>query len=168
MVAFVKCHEFGNHLLLGQHSLTADTVKCFLAQNGNAPINTTDTHRVAFKATPTAAEQCDFMITQYGYTAGGKDIVNTIAENTAGGGVWYVNCTDLTGTKKWTNSDGTNSWTTFQWVEVYNDSMVTATDNVDDGLIGWWDYGSGVTLTPSDTFSVTFTNGRVLSLDSNA
>lgn len=39
---------------------------------------------------------------------------------------------------------------TFRYVVLYND---TATN---DELIGWWDYGSAVTLASGETFTVDF------------
>jgi len=39
---------------------------------------------------------------------------------------------------------------TFRYVVLYND---TATN---DDLIGWWDYGSGVTLANGETFTIDF------------
>jgi hypothetical protein len=46
----------------------------------------------------------------------------------------------------------------FRWAVLYNS---TATSN---NLIGWYDYGSNVTLSANETFSVQFTANGVLTL----
>jgi hypothetical protein len=48
----------------------------------------------------------------------------------------------------WTASGGTVG--PFRYVALYNDTHAS------DALIGWWDYGSGLTLQATETFTVDF------------
>lgn len=81
-----------------------------------------------------------------GYTAGGEDTLNTLAE--------AAGTATVTGTKVvWTAAGG--SIGPFQFVVLYND---TATAPL-DALVSWWDRGSALTLLAGETFTVKFNNG---------
>lgn len=81
-----------------------------------------------------------------GYTAGGEDVQNTMAES--------AGTATVTGTKVvWTASGGTIG--PFQYVVHYNDTQATPLDP----LVNWWDYGSALTLQAGETFTVKFNNG---------
>jgi hypothetical protein len=57
----------------------------------------------------------------------------------------------LTGTDVvWTAADG--SFGPFRYVVLYNDSTTVKTDP----LIGYWDYGSEITVLTGETFTVDF------------
>jgi hypothetical protein len=90
-----------------------------------------------------------------GYTADGADTQNTGAEATG----TYT----LTGTKVVFTASG-GSIGPFQYVVLMN---VTQTSPLKP-LIGWWDYGSALTLLVGETFSVKFNNsettGTILTL----
>lgn len=78
-----------------------------------------------------------------GYT-GAVDTQNTGAES---GGTYT-----LTGTKVVITASG-GSIAAFRYVVLFNQ---TATN---DPLIGWWDYGSALTLLDGETFTIKFNNG---------
>lgn len=76
-----------------------------------------------------------------GYTAGGTDIQNDMSES---GGTATVTAVDVT----WTASGGTIG--PFQYAVIYNDTAAN------DELVGWYDYGSAVTLQIGEAFTVDF------------
>lgn len=79
---------------------------------------------------------------QNGYPAGGSDITNTWT----GTGTATLAATDVV----WTASGG--SFGPLQYVPLYNDTQTSPVDP----LIGWWDYGSAVTVLTGETFTVDF------------
>lgn len=143
MAAFNKIQDFAEQLCLGKHNLNTDALHVYLSN-----------------ATPSAsldAVKADLaeIAAGNGYTADGIDTLNTLAES---GGT-----ATLTGTKAvWTASGG--SIGPFQYVALMN---FTQTSPVKP-LIGWWDYGSALTLLTGETFSVKFnssdTTGSILTL----
>ena len=76
-----------------------------------------------------------------GYTTGGT--ATTISSSAQTTGTYKLVITDVVFT-------ATGSMGPFQYAVLYDD---TATN---DELIGWWDYGSPVTLAAADTFTVDF------------
>lgn len=78
-----------------------------------------------------------------GYTAGGIDIQNDVSQT---GGVATVVGTDIV----WTAAGG--SIGPFRYAVAYNDSQTTPVKP----LIGWYDYGSSITVLAGDTFTVDF------------
>lgn len=127
MAAFNKHQDFVEQLGLAKHNLNTDTQKVLLT-------NTAPTAANAVKADLTEISAGN------GYTAGGEDTQNTWAESSGTG--------TLTGTKVvWTASGGTIG--PFRYVDIYNDTQTSPADP----LIGWWDYGSAITLAIGETFS---------------
>jgi hypothetical protein len=135
MAAYNKFQDFVLHLAEKKHDLSADQLNVYLSN-----------------ATPSASAdsvKADLaeIGTGNGYTADGIDTQNTGAEATG----TYT----LTGTKcVWTASGGTIG--PFQYVALMN---VTHTTPLKP-LIGWWDYGSAITLQIGETFSVKFNNSE--------
>jgi hypothetical protein len=86
-------------------------------------------------------------ITQISYTNLSSRAVTT-SSNTQSSGTQKLICADLTLT-------ASGAVATFRYVVLYND---TATN---DELIGWWDYGSAITMANGETFLIDFdgTNG---------
>jgi hypothetical protein len=116
---------------LGVHNLNTGTLNVYLSN-----------------ATPSAsgdAVKADLaeISTGNGYT-GPVDTQNTFAES---GGT-----ATLTGTKVVITATG--SVGPFQYVVLYNDTPSSPADP----LIGWWDYGSALTLANGETFSIKFNN----------
>lgn len=143
MAAFNKFNDFAEQLCLAKHNLNTDALHVYLSN-----------------ATPSAsldAVKADLaeIAAGNGYTADGIDTLNTFAES-AGTGT-------LTGTKAvWTASGG--SMAAFQYVVLMNFTQTSPLKP----LIGWWDYGSALTLAAGETFSVKFnsseTTGTILTL----
>lgn len=134
MAAFVKFHCFTDDLALGVHgNLHTATLK--VALTNTAPTAATD-DQLSDITQITAGN---------GYTAGGFDTLNAVSST---GGVASVTGVDYT----LTASGG--SIGPYRYAVLYND---TATN---DELIGYWDKGSSVTL--SDTQSDLFDFGSSL------
>lgn len=78
-----------------------------------------------------------------GYTGGGIS-VGTITGAQASGTFKLVGGTDPV----WTASGGTLG--PFRYAVIYNDTPTSPADP----LVGWWDYGSSITLQTGETFTV--------------
>lgn len=133
MAAFNKYQQFVEDLGNKVHDLvgTNDTLKVILSNTApNAA-----THAVL-------ADAGD-LSTANGYTAGGADTQNDGSES---GGTLTVTGVDVT----WTASGGTIG--PFRYVILYNDTPTSPADP----LIGWWDYGSSITLQDTETFTANF------------
>lgn len=108
-----------------------DTLKAYLS-------NTTPN-----AATMTVKADLAEISTGNGYSAGGNDTQN--AASTATGTITVVG-TDFVVTA----SSGTIG--PFRYVVLYDDTPVSPADP----LIGWWDYGSSITLQDGETFTMDF------------
>ena len=131
MATFTKFNDFVEQLGLAKHNLDADTLKVFLTNE--LPL-----------ATDTIKANMAEITAENGYTAGGADATGVWSESPAGTG--QLVCTDIV----WTASGGTIG--PFQYAVLYNDTQTSPAD----ALIGWWDYGSAVTLQAGETFTVDF------------
>ena len=129
MAAFNKFECFVGDVGLKLHDLNTDLCKVFLTNS--APSVSLDT----------VFTDLTDLTTANGYTAGGSDSTNTYSEATGTGTMVGVDIV-------WTASGG--SIGPFQYAVLYND---TATGK---NLIGWWDYGSAVTVLTTETFTVDF------------
>jgi len=134
MATFVKYNIFAVDLAAGVHILTTagSQLKCALT-------NTTPnvvTHLDLPDITEIAYTNSDFVSVQ--------DTANIGSETPAG--TWDVAGTDIV-------MAATGAVATFQWVVLYNDTVTTPTA---DRLIGYWDYGSGVTLANGESFTIDF------------
>lgn len=129
MASFNKFNDFAEQIGLKKINLDTDTLKVFLTNT--APV-ATDT------AFGTPAE----ISAGNGYTAGGADAQGVWSESPAGTG--QLVCTDIV----WTASGGTIG--PFRYAVLYDDTSATK------HLIGWWDYGSSITLQIGETFTVDF------------
>ena len=130
MAAFNKFNSFVEALAEKKHDLGADTLKVMLTNT--APVAT---NSVKANITEISAGN--------GYTAGGNTASVTSSAQSAG--LYRLVLGDPA---TWTASGG--SIGPFQYAVLYND---TATN---DELIGWWDYGSAVTLATGESFAVDF------------
>ncbi len=129
MATFNKFNSFVEALAEGVHNLGSDTLKALLTNAAPVATNT-----VKANLTEIAAGN--------GYVAGGPTIPVTSSSQT--GGTYSLVNTDTVITA----SGG--SIGPFRYVALYND---TATG---DELIGWYDYGSSITLNDGETFTIDF------------
>ena len=133
MATFNKYDQFATDLAGGVHILTTAGSTLKIALTNTAPTAATD------------AVLAD--VTQINYANIDEtvpaDVTNVGAETPAG--TWDVSGTDVV-------LNATGAVATFQYVVLYNDTPTSPADP----LIGWWDYGSGVTLASGESFTVDF------------
>ncbi len=114
------------------HTGTAQVYKVYLTNT--APVATNTVYN-------TPAD----LATANGYTAGGASI-GTITGAQASGTFSFAGGTN----PSWTASGG--SIGPFQYAVLYNSTSATTP------LIAWWDYGTAITLTNGNTFTVSLPN----------
>ena len=131
MASFNRYEVFSENLAEKVHNLDTDTLK--VALSNTAP--NAATHAVLADVTEISGGN--------GYTAGGADTQNATSRS---GAVTSVTGVDIT----WTASGGTIG--PFRYAILYNDTPTSPADP----LIGWWDYGSAVTLQIGEQFVVDF------------
>lgn len=145
MASFQKFHCFVEDLAEKKHNLGADTLKVLLT---NTAPNAADTHvdtdltACTVEATSNAAE----VAAGNGYTKGGNAATVSSSSQTSG---TYKLVLDDPAT--WTAVGGTIG--PFRYAVLYNDSGGTSATRP---VIGWWDYGTSVTLQIGETFKVDF------------
>lgn len=127
MATFNKFNSFVEALAEKAHNLGADTLKVMLTNS--API-----------ASNTVKANLTEISSGNGYTAGGSTVTISASSQTAG--LYKLVGGDVTITA----SGG--SIGPFRYVVLYND---TASN---DELIGWWDYGSSITLLAGETITI--------------
>ena len=136
MAAFNKFEQFSEDLAEGVHDLNGDTLKVYLS-------NTTP----SASADAVKADLAEISGGN-GYTAGGHDTQNATSRS---GGTTSVTGTDIVITA----SSGTVG--PFRYAVLYNDTPSSPADP----LIGWWDYGSEITLQDTETFTVDFGSSQL-------
>jgi hypothetical protein len=119
MADFNKFNSFIEAVFEKKHDFSGDTLKLMLTN-------------VAPVATNTQKSDLTEISAGSGYTAGGEALTVTSSSQTAG----TYSCV-ITSDITWTNSGTIGP---FRYAVAYND---TATN---DELVGWWDYGSAITL----------------------
>lgn len=127
MAAFNKFNCFVGDVGLKLHNLNTDTLKVYLTNAAPSASNTVYN---------TPAD----LSTSGGYTAGGSSATNTYSQTS---GTGTLAGTDIVFT-------ATTGFGPFQYAVLYNFTSGTKP------LIGWWDYGSAVTLGALETFTVDF------------
>lgn len=129
--SFNKFQSFMQRLGEGAHQLHAagHTVKAYLSNE--LPLAADDTKADILEIT---------MTNEANHGAGGADIENDWAESSGQG--------QLTGVDKVFEASG-GTVGPFQYVVLYNSTA-------SDYLIGWWDYGSAITLQDGETFTIDF------------
>ena len=127
MAAFNKFNSFVEAIAEKVHNLGSDQIVVALTAAANAPV-----------ASNTQLSN----LTQISYTnLSTRNVTTTSSSQTSG--TYKLVLTDLVLT-------ASGAVATFRYVVLYND---TATN---DELIGWYDYGSDVTLANGDTFTIDF------------
>ena len=133
MAVFNKFNQFAEDLGRGVHQLHAagHTLKVYLSNaTPDATLDLVKTDLAEISA-------------GNGYPAGGTDIQNDLTES---GGVATMTGVDVL----FTASGGTVG--PFRYAVLYNDTPTSPADP----LIGWWDYGSSITLADGETFTTDF------------
>ena len=133
MASFNKFQQFVEDLGSKVHDLQAAGDLCKVYASNAAPSASADAIKTDL------AEITD----ENGYSAGGSDIAQDYTQTT---GTATMTGVDVV----WTASGG--SFGPLRYIALYND---TPTSPVDP-LIGWWDYGSSVTINDTETFTVDF------------
>ena len=135
MASFVPFNKFLSQLANGGYNLGSDDLK--FALTNTAPTAATDTvFDPSEKHPPPAAAN--------GYTSGGH--AATIDSSAESGGTYTLACTTdvvITAT-----AGGIGP---FRYVILYDDTSAT------DMLIGYWDYGSSITLAAGENFTIDVT-----------
>lgn len=137
MVAYNKFNAFVANIANGLLNLASDTPKIML----------TNTLPVATNSVYTDISTNE-LANGNGYTTGGATVTVTSSTQTSGVLNWIIQSVTFT---------ATGSMGPFRYVVLYDSSASTKT------LIGWWDYGSSLTLTSGQSFTVTF-SGSVLTI----
>lgn len=131
MVAFNKFEVFTGNLSIGKvHDLNADLLECYYS------------NAVPSASADNIKSELAEITNQNGYAAP-EDTTNTASE--ASGTMTLVGV-DFT-----TTASG-GSFGAFQYVVLFN---TTPTSPLDP-LIGWWDYGSALTVNDGESFTVDF------------
>lgn len=143
MASFVKINDFVENVAEKVHNLGADTLTVALSNTAPAsetPIPTADGNGVLAN------------VTQVAYTNLSSRAITTSASAQTSG-TYKLTLTDLV----LTSSGGTTG--PFRYVYIYNDTPTSPADP----LIGYYDYGSSITLQDGDTFTIDFdgTNGFI-------
>lgn len=129
MAAFQKFDAFIENVFEGVHDLGSDTLKVMLTNTA-----------------PTAANSVKADITEIapgnGYSAGGLTVAQSSSAQS--GGVYKLVVSDPT----FTAAGG--SIGPFRYVVLYNDTPTSPADP----LIAFWDYGTSITLTNGNSFTV--------------
>lgn len=131
MATFNKFNQFVEDLAEKVHNLGSDTLKVGLTNS--APL-----------ATNTVWANITEITAGNGYTAGGT--ATTISSSAQTSGTYKLVITDVT----FTASGG--SIGPFRYVVLYNDTPTSPADP----LIGYYDYGTNVTITDGNSFTTDF------------
>ena len=136
MAVFNKFNAFVEHVAEKVHNLGADTLKVMLTNTAPVAGNTVFADLVEITA-------------GNGYTATGT--ATTITSSAQTSGTYKLVITDIV----WTAAGGTIG--PFRYAVLYNDTPTSPADP----LIGWYDYGSAISLLTGETLTVDFdaTNG---------
>jgi hypothetical protein len=132
MAGFNKVNAFVEHLAERVHNLGSDTLRVYLSNTAPNPA----THAVRADVPEIAAGN--------GYVAGGNAAAVVASAQT--GGVYKLTLADP---PTWT---ATGAIGPFRYAILYNDTPTSPADP----LIGFWDYGSSITLQSGETFRVDF------------
>lgn len=134
MASFVKFEIFSEDLAKGHHDFTATT---------GHEIRVMLTNTAPLVATHVVKTDLTDLATAGGYTAGGADTQNGFSRT---GGVSTITGVDVV----WTGTGA--GFGPFRYAVLYNQTQTTPLDP----LIGYWDYGSAITVLDTETFTADF------------
>lgn len=140
MSTFQHFEKWSEDQAKGAHNFDTDTVKAMLTNT--APTLATDDQYADISGNEVASGN--------GYTTGGEDAQNTVSRVAA---VTTVSGVDIT----WTASGGNIG--PFRYAVIYND---TASGKP---LIGMWDYGSSITVTDTNDFTIDFSSDGIFTIE---
>jgi hypothetical protein len=135
MASFNKFNQFVEDLAKGVHNFTSDstcTITVALTAAANAPV---------------AGNAVLADLTQISYTNLSTRVITGAGCEQSSGTVTF-SATDLVLT-------ASGAVATFRYVVLYNDDPTSPADP----LIGWYDFGSDLTLANGDTLTIDFTGG---------
>jgi len=134
MATFNKFNSFVSDLAQKVHNLNSDTLKILLTNTAPVASNTIKSNLTEISA-------------GNGYATGG--VAASFVSGVDSAGIYRL----ILAPVSWTASGG--SIGPFEFAVLYNSSTTNG------NLIGWWDYGTTVTLTNGNTFTVALdqTNG---------
>lgn len=137
MASYNKLNPFAAYLPNGAVNLLSDTIKCMLTNT--VPVSTNAIYSDISSNELTGST---------GYTAGGATVTLVSSTQTSGNYKYLASMANPT----WTAGA---TWNPFRYAVMYDSSASIK------ALIGWWDYGSALTLTNTQTFTITLdaTNG---------
>ena len=135
MAAFNGFEDFIAQLGIGTHNLNTDTIEVYLTNN--APSASGDSVLTDLVG----------ITEENGYAS--ADTTNTYSET---GGTGTVAVVDVV----WTGTTANPAFGPFRYVPTVN----TGGDN----LIGWWDYGSAISVNTDETFTVDFTGNALMTI----
>ncbi|WP_315831091.1 hypothetical protein [Bradyrhizobium prioriisuperbiae] len=130
MAVYNKFDIFVENLAEKVHNLQSDTLKIMLV-NSLAPVST---NSVKADLTEIAAGN--------GYPAGGLQVAQSVSAQTSGTYKLVVSDATFTAT--------TASFGPFQYAVLYNDTPTSPLKP----LIAWWNYGTAITITAGNSFTV--------------
>jgi hypothetical protein len=136
LATFTKINAFVEHVAEGVHNLGSNQLVVALTTAANAP---------------TASNSVLGDLTQISYTnLSSRNVTTSSSSQTSG--TYRLICSDLVLT-------ASGAVATFRYVALYNDTPTSPADP----LIGFYDYGSDLTLANGETFTIDFdgTNGVV-------
>lgn len=143
MAAFTKFQDFAEQVAKGKHDFSTHVFK--VALTNTAPNVTDAGFLLASHPAPVAAN---------GYTAGGSPTTVTTNEVT---GTMTIQGTQVVFTA---TAGGIGP---FRYAILYNDTATSPAD----AAVGFWDYGSSISLADTETFTVKFNNaspGTILTI----
>lgn len=129
MATFNKFHAFVEHLAEGVHVLSSDTLKFYLTNATPDP------------AADTVKADLAEISAGFGYTAGGEAAAQTGSAQS--GGTYQLTLADPALITAAGGSIGP-----FRYAVLYNDTPAG------DPLIGYFDYGSAITVADGETFQI--------------
>lgn len=135
MASYNKHNQFVADICNKVHNLGSDALKILLT-------NTAPTAANSVYADISATE----LANGSGYTTGGS--AATLVSSTQSSGTYTLTLNNVTFT-------ASGSMGPFRYADLYNTTPASPLKP----LIGWWDYGSSLTLATGDTFTVAFNSG---------
>lgn len=130
MATYNKHQQFVEDMAEKVHNLQSDAITAYLTAAANAPV---------------ATNSVLANLTQISYTnLSSRVFTVTTSAQSSGTYTWLL--ADLTLT-------ASGAVATFRYAGIYNDTPTAPADP----LIGWYDYGSDVTLASGETFTMDFT-----------